>query len=481
MGLYLAILLGYGPPTMKDVLMLLSFRELPHFRESLQALPFNLKQWTEKSVTLLERVREFANGLLRKREVKEAPTEEQDASRNIDAILKGISQANISDLLDDESDEIEMVAPQRELFDDNLADILKSKGTESWFMGEKHVETSILKLNSVIMKSGIFSAELDRRLRAARGSADVSMVKTSMEELRDDCVNYLTAQAELTEKMKNRIDEFGELSYLVEEIEYSNMEQAAQIETTINNIDCMNPEETEETVSKLLKELSKLRLARHRLQDQQEKGFLTMVRYENRMDMIAPQLFVDEISGLRCRIGLEVTLFDWWKQKRQESRQICFALLDLVKFGETNEEHGIIAGNKVIAYMGDLMEKAFSSQDLTGIYYGNCFFIVTVNVGLRRTVAEVEKIRQGLERTNFTFLKNNQPFSLKITSVVTEALPKHTDQDMMKMMEKLIVQAKKMERGVTYLLDQGKLNPELEKINSPDLGMNYISVELDAI
>ena len=486
MGLYLAVLLGYGPPTMRDVLVLLGIHEWSHFRESfrsnsLQSLLSRFPQWGEKSFAFLNGLREIARRFLQKKETIEEPVVEQDPFEHLDELLKSVSEANVSDLLEDESSIIEVVAPQRELFDDHLANLLKAKGTEAWLMGDKHIETSILKLNHVIMKSGIFSAELDRRLRAARGTADEFLAKTSMEGLRDDCVNYLAAQAELTEKMKKRIDEFGELSYLAEEIEYSNMEQAAQIETTISNIDRMNPENPEDTVTLLLKELSKLRLARHRLRDQQEKGFLTMVRYENRMDMIVPQLFVDEISGLRCRIGLEVTLLEWWKQKRHETRQICFTLLDLVKFGEVNDEHGIIIGNKVIAYMGDLLEKEFTSQDLTGVYYGNCFFIITVNMGLRRTVAEVEKIRQGLERTNFTYAKKNHPFTLKATSVVTEVLPKHTDQDVMKLVEKLIDQAKKAGRGYTYLLDQGKLNPELEKANPPDLGMDYISVDLDAI
>jgi len=481
LGVYLAVLLGYGPPTMKDVLILLGFYGWIHYQESFQTIKFRLIQWSEKPVAFLNRLREIITERFFHKKAAEEPVVEEAPSSDIDERLKSVSALDISDLLDDESHIIEMVTPQQELFDDHLATLLKAKGTEAWLMGDKHVETSILKLNSVIMKSGIFSAELDRRLRAALGRADVPLAQTSMEELRDDCNNYLTAQAEMTDKMKSRIDEFGELSYLAEEIEYSNMEQAAQIETTINNIDRMNPEESEDTVSKLLKELSKLRLARHRLRDQQEKAFLTVVRYENRMDMIAPQLFVDEISGLRCRIGLETTLLEWWKQKRHETRHICFALLDLVKFGEINEEHGIIIGNKAIAYMGDLLEKEFSSQDLTGIFYGNCFFLVTVNVGLRRTVAEVEKIRQGLERTNFTFANKDRPLTLKITSVVTEALPKQTDLEMLKLLEKLIDQAKKAGRGFTYLLDPGTLNPELEKANPPDLGMDYISVDLDSI
>jgi len=487
MGLYLAVMLGYGPPTIKDALILLGLYqwrrylqrfhlgELSHYLEPLSRL-------TGGSVVLLQRLREIAERFIphKKEKEEEASVDNEIPAESLDDKLKSVSDVDLSDLLDDESATIEMVAPQQELFDDDLVAALMAKGTEAWFMGEKHVETSILKLNHVMMKSGIFSAELDRRLRTARGSVDVTLAKTSMEELRDDCACYLTAQAEMTEQMKKRIDEFGELAHLAENIEYSNMEQAAQIETTINNIDRLNPENSEETATELLKELSKLRLARHRLRDQQEKAFLTVVRYENRMDMIVPQLFVDDTNGLRCRIGLEVTLLEWWKQKRQETRQICFALLDLVKFGDINDEQGIFIGNNAITYIGHLLEKNFSSQDLTGVYYGNCFFIVTVNMGLRKTVAEIEKIRQSLERTNFTAQGSQKPFSIRVTTVITEALPKHTDQEVMEMVEKLIVQAKKAGRGQTFLLDQGKLNPELEQVTSPNFSADYITVDLAA-
>ncbi len=474
MGLFLAVELGYGPPTLRDALALLGFHDLVRSVKS---------GVSGGNTSVRELFRGLVGKIFKKKETVAASTEEQSQTPalNVEEMLKSVSEASVSDLLDDESDEIEMVAPLRELFDDDLATVLMDKGTEAWLMGEKHVETSILKLNVVMMKSGAFAAELDHRLRVARGCADATLANNSMTELRDDCTNYLTAQAEVTEQIQKRIDEFGELSYLAEEIEYANMEQAAQIETTISNIDQMNPEESEATVQKLLKELSKLRIARHRLRDQQEKAFLTVVRYEDRMDTIVPQLFVDEATGLRCRIGLEVTLLDWWKQKRQETRQICFALLDLTKFGEINDEYGIKTGDKVIKYLGRQIENEITSQDLAGVYYGNCFFIVTVNKGLRKTVSDVEKIRQGLERTNFTCDEGNNHFSLEITSAVTEALPKHTDQEVMKLMEKSILQAKKAGRNHTYLLDQSKLTPELEKVDSPNLGMDYITVDLDTI
>jgi len=490
LGVYIAVALQYGPPTMKDVLALLGFRDWVHSVQSRLAggqvaFPTFFQESFQKVQGIFQEIAgkiPFIERFLRKKETDLVADQTSDSiSLDIEEMLKSISEASLSELLDDESKEIEMVSPSHELFDDNLVKALKAQQTEVWLMGEKHVETSILKLNNVMMKSGLFSAALDRRLRIARGNADTNLAKTSMMELRDDCANYLAAQAEMTEQIKKRIDEFGELAHLAEDIEYSNMEQAAQIETTINNIDRMNPADSEDTVAQLLKELSKLRMARHRLRDHQEKAFLTVVRYEKRLETIPPQLFVDETSGLRCRIGLEVMLADWWKQRRQETRQICFALLDLVKFGEVNEEHGILIGNKVIKYLGNTLEKEFTSHDLTGIYYGNCFFVVTVNMGLRKTVTEIEKIRQGLERTSFTFAESTSPFFLKITSIVTEALPQHTDQDVMKSIEKSIVQAKKTERGLTYLQEQGGLNPGLEKVDSPNLGMDYITVDLDMV
>ena len=398
---------------------------------------------------------------------------------NLEEMLRSVSEANVSDLLDDDSEEIEMVSPLQEMFDDDLVSALMDKGTESWLMGEKHVESSILKLNVVMMKSGKFSADLDSRLRKTQGSADGSFVKKCINELKDDCKNYLEVQATVTEQIQKRIDEFGELSYLAEDIDYANMEQSAQIETTISNIEHLDTNQPQETIQKLLKELSKLRVARHRLRDQQEKAFLTVSRYENRMDTVAQQLFIDEITGLRSRIGLEVTLYDWWKQKRQESRQICFGLVDIVKFGDANDEHGITICDKVIKYLGRKIESELPSHDLTGIYYGNCFYVVTVNMGLRKTVSELEKIRQGLERATFTYNGGNNTFSLAVTCAVTEALPKLTDQQVMKTVESTLAVAKKEGRNQTYMIDQSKLDVVPEKISSPNLGSDYITVDLD--
>lgn len=465
LGCFFAILLGYGPPTFPYALKQLGI---------LQIFGFVL--------SLSDGVHDRIQSLFKKREPKaKAEIVEEKPKIDVDAMLKSIVEADVGDLLEDDADQIEMVVPLQELFDDDLASALMEKGTEAWLMGEKHVETSILKLNIVMMKSGKFSAELDSRLRLAAETGDPEFVKRCAGELVDDCRNYLDVQASMTEQIQKRIDEFGELSYLAEDIDYANMEQSAQIETTISNVEHINPDHPREGIKALIKELSKLRAARHRLRDQQEKAFLTVTRYESRMETIAHQLFIDESNGLRNRIGLEVTLWDWWNQKRHQNRQICLALMDFVKFGELNDEHGITIGEKIIKYFGRLLEKEFGSQDMTGIYSGNCFMIVTVNSGLRKTVSEVEKIRQGLERTVFTYQRESRQFSLESTCGITEARQNQSDLDAMKAVENTLAAAKKGGKNRSFLLDQEKLNPEPELVESPNLGSEYLTIDLDTI
>lgn len=472
-GCCAAIYLGYGPPSVKDAIVLLG----------LEGPVQRLAPFAERGISLVNGLKErFKRKKSTEEEVpaeEPVPEETQKPVLDMEEMLKSVSESNLNDLLDDEADEIEMVAPLQELFDDDLTSALMEKGTEAWLMGEKHVETSILKLNVVMMKSGKFSAELDQRLRNALGSVGESFARQCMDELMDDCKNYLQVQASVTEQIQKRIDEFGELSYLAEEIDYANMEQSAQIETTISNIEHLDPKKSEETAQKLIKELSKLRLARHRLRDQQEKAFLSVTRYEDRMETIAQQLFIDETNGLRNRIGLEVTLWDWWRQKRQEKRKICFGLLDFVKFGEINDEHGIVTADKVIKYLGHFLEKEFTTQDLTGMYVGNCFMVVSVNMGLRKTVSEIEKIRQSLERTTFSYGNGAHEFSVNLTCAVAEALPNLSDEETMKIVEGVLKTAKKAGRNHSFFLDQEALNPEAELVTPPNLGAEYITIDLD--
>jgi diguanylate cyclase (GGDEF)-like protein len=468
LGLYVAVQLGYGPPRMRDIPPLLP--KLDFIADVLSSIRFNF-EFKQSPKPVREAEEEVES---------ETISEEKESSDNtemMEQMLNSLAATDLNDLLDDESDEIAQVSPLEELFDDDLASLLMSKGTEAWLANEKYVETSILKLNSVMMKSGKRAAELDAQLRGLRGRADEASVKAGLRQLKEDCENYLEGQAEVTEEIRKRVDEFGELTYLADDIEMANMEQASAIETTISNLDHMDfTSDPESGLNRLLAELGHLRIARHRLRDQQERAFLTVTRYEDRFDTINEQLFNDEMTGQRNRIGVETVLWNWWQQNRHQERQLAFALLDIAKCGELNDEYGILVCDKLLRYIGLHIEKQLSAQDMVGVLYGNCYLVATVNVGLRKTTTAIEKIRQDLERMSFNH--DGDVIKTSVTCAVTEALPKHEDTDVYEILKKTMDAAKSAGRNHTFLWDPSTLNPEPELVESPNLGSEYVTVDL---
>ncbi len=473
-GCYIAIRLGYGPPDWKTALgMVVDIEKLQRFSDAVLDRISSSRSGKKADRAGSDESEDAAG------ETESEPLEGQEAfPGSFESAIERLTTADLGDMLDDEADDVSDLAPMQEIFDEDLASMLMEQGTESWLVNEKHVETSLLKLNTVMMKSGRFAAELDWRIRSGRGHLTMDDVQQFANELKDDCRNYLESQAAITEQMQKRLDEFGELKNLAEEIDYANMEQSAQVETTLNNLDHLDLSASpEDLAGRLIKELASLRVARHRLRDMQERTFIQAVFYEDRVDTIPQQLFMDENFGVRSRMGLEVTLQEWWKQKRNETRQITFGLLDFVKFGEANEEHGIVVCDKIIKRMGAMLEEQFDAGDLVGIFYGNCFMVVTLNAGPRKTITEIERVRQRCEKVTFHF-NDDETMSLQLTCAVTEALATQTLAQVLAELEKTMKAAKKAGRNHTFHFVPGPLDNPPEKVDAPSLGEEVRVVEI---
>ncbi|MDR2643769.1 MAG: GGDEF domain-containing protein [Planctomycetaceae bacterium] len=402
--------------------------------------------------------------------VVEQPAQTHIEENSLEQIMETFTSANVGDLLEVQNEDLSFMIPEQEIFDDEIAEILSEQTTESWLVNDKQVETSLLRLNTVMMKSGLFAAELDWRIRSLRGTMEMKDIEQFVTELQDDCKNYLETQATISQQMLERLDEFGELRYLAEEVDYANMEQSAQVETTLNNLNTIRQTKSpDEAANRLLRELASLRVARHKLRDMQDKTYINVVFYENREDNIPQQLFHDEQLGIRSRIGLEMAIHNWWQQKRHQTRQFTFALLDFVRFGEINDEYGIKPADKILKNYGQLLEGKFDKSDLVGIFCGNCYLIVTQNIGLQKTITEIERIRQLCEKTRFIGTSLNKEIHMQLTCGITEALGTQTPAEVFQCLEKTLSAAKKAGKNRTFNFIHGPLNKPPEEIIAPNL------------
>ena len=184
---------------------------------------------------------------------------EADIETKVDELLDQFAEASLEDLLDSGADEELDIEPFDEAYDDDVAALSSPEGPDSWDLDEKYVETSILKLNIAMMKSGARSTEIDTTLRAIRGNSDSATIQSCLAELTLDCETYLAEQAETSERFSERVSELGELAALGEEIEMANLEQSAQIETTVSNLRTMDFEtDLEAANDRLLEEIKNL-------------------------------------------------------------------------------------------------------------------------------------------------------------------------------------------------------------------------------
>lgn len=389
-------------------------------------------------------------------------------------LVEQVDRAGIDSMLDDAPEAELSIQPFDEPYDDDVAELLNPDTPENWELNEKFVETSILKLNIAMMKSGTRATELDTRLRACRGQNDAETIGLCLTQLLEDCETYLAEQEEAAQGFRSRISELGELSKLGDEIEGANLEQAAQIETTISNLRHMDfASDLEGANRRILEEIAHLRIARHNLRDQQETAFLAVARYENRLDKIGEQLFNDALTKLRNRIGLEVTLCNWWQQNRHQSRQLSAVLLDLNEFGPLNDRIGMAAADRLLAHFGGIVERAASKADLVGRFSGQQFLIIFTDIGPRQAIKNGEMLRQSLQRMTF-HLPSGEEFQTSLSAAYTAVLPDDTPETLFARLKDTLREAKKGGQNQAAHHDGRKLEP----VESPNLGAEYVEVKL---
>jgi len=442
LGFAVAVYLGYGPPGLWEAWESLSFeRSTPHQLE---------------------------------------PAVGGAAIMSTEQLLEGLGATGLEQLLDDAPDEdahdkleVETYDEVEERDDEDVSSLLNPDAPEIWDINEKYVETSILKLNIAMMKSGAKATRIDTRLRACRGHADAETIRTCLAELKEDCQLYLTEQSDAATRFSERINELGELSSLGEEIEMANLEQSAQVETTLTNLKHMDFQSDLETANKrLLEELHNLRVARHKLRDHQEVAFLAVARHQDRMGNIEARLYDDPLTRLRNRIGIETTLWNWWKQGRTKSRQMSAVLFDLDDFDHVNQSHGSLVGDRILYQFAQMLKASFGKGDLLGRYAGQRFLAVICDVGPRTATKNAETIRQTLEKTTFVSGKNE----INVTTCLglTEVKPQDTEAAVFGRLEKALAEAKKARPNCAFFHD-GE-DPEL--VESPNFGAKPVEIEI---
>jgi diguanylate cyclase (GGDEF)-like protein len=141
-----------------------------------------------------------------------------------------------------------------------------------------------------------------------------------------------------------------------------------------------------------------------------------------------------------------------------ETRQHCFALLDIDHFKQVNDRFGHLYGDEVLLLFARLMVRSFRHDDLLFRYGGEEFAVVLVNVSLENAERLLERFRAGVEAYSFPQLEP-KTVSIGVTAVYSD---RNVDEIVMRA-DKALYFAKNLGRNrvccYERLVEEGKLEP----------------------
>ena len=107
---------------------------------------------------------------------------------------------------------------------------------------------------------------------------------------------------------------------------------------------------------------------------------------------------IDALTGVFNRRKLTQELTRFLRLADRQSQPLCLAILDLDHFKQINDQYGHAIGDRVLCRFGQLLRRAFRSEDVVGRWVGAEFAVgmygMTRSEGVERSLEVLETLRQ---------------------------------------------------------------------------------------
>lgn len=131
----------------------------------------------------------------------------------------------------------------------------------------------------------------------------------------------------------------------------------------------------------------------------------------------------DPLTGLANRRRFDFYLEHELARVANLQQPICLIMLDLDKFKHYNDTYGHLAGDKVLAKIGQILQKYTRSMDLPARYGGEEFSIILPNSNFQQGLIAAEKIREAIENDYFPDTEGNSIVKITASLGITNYQP----------------------------------------------------------
>lgn len=318
---------------------------------------------------------------------------------------------------------------------------------------------------------------IDDRVRKCIETPDETQLQHCLDDLKNSNEAYLSRQDGARAHLTERQQSLGVLSDIGTQLEDVLLEQAAQIETAVSNIDVLDfDSDISEGCRRLLKEIDKLLYSCHALRDQMHEALLAVVVAEGRLAELDVKLKTDELTNLPNRTGIENVFKNFRDADPRRERVASLAIFDIDGLSKINRAQGPRFGDQVIEACGRAIDKAMRKKrghDVASRFEGQRFLVFFGDTGPRNATSGIERIRQTIAAS--TFVCGELELELTVSCGVAEMAAGEPFKEACRRAGKAALAAKSAGRNRTFL-DVGE-GPEPVEVT--DLNVTGHIITLD--
>ena len=162
------------------------------------------------------------------------------------------------------------------------------------------------------------------------------------------------------------------------------------------------------------------------------------------MDITRRAAVTDALTGVYNRRFFDEMLEKQLALARRHNEPLGLLIADLDRFKDFNDTYGHLAGDRLLQQVARILKNSIRSSDVLTRYGGEEFAIIMPATDITAILEKAEKIRQGVESTNFDDIVPGR--SLKITiSIGAASFPEHGTEytDLVSAADKALYKAKR--------------------------------------
>ena len=214
-------------------------------------------------------------------------------------------------------------------------------------------------------------------------------------------------------------------------------------------------EQLESAISPLRKCIQELQNDNRRLQAELDETRKAVALQSQKLEQAQAEARIDALTGLPNRRSFDERIDQFHALYDRGNSPYVVALLDIDHFKSINDEHGHGVGDKVLAFVADVLRSTQRWTDHVARFGGEEFVILLPRLNGHKAKFVVDRQRALIE--NATLALGGQKLSVTVSAGIAEVFPGDTIAAVLARADEALYAAKASGRNQTCLEDNGKI------------------------